>query len=119
MLIAIHPLITHEPKILAQPLRTIARSLSAGQALAVAVLGFAGVAAFGITPNTAVDTPFVRTISRTLPLPAVADAEPADQRFWREERVQRGDTIGSLLARASVVDADAMAFLREASRSAP
>jgi murein DD-endopeptidase MepM/ murein hydrolase activator NlpD len=110
------PLRAHKFRILSQPIRAIARAfahlISPGQALAVAVLGLAGVAAFGITPNTAVDTPFVRTISRTLPLPAVADAEPADQRFWREERVERGDTIGSLLARASVVDADAMAFLR-------
>ncbi len=83
-----------------------------GQALAVAVLGLAGVAAFGITPDTSLDAIPVRSVSRTLPLPAIAvDDEPADQ-YWREERVQRGDTIGSLLARATVVDPDAMEFLR-------
>ena len=32
--------------------------------------------------------------------------------YWREERMQRGDTIGSVLARARVVDPDAMEFLR-------
>jgi murein DD-endopeptidase MepM/ murein hydrolase activator NlpD len=110
------PLRAHKLRILSQPLRAAARAfahlISPGQALAIAVLGLAGVAAFAITPNTAVDTPFVRTISRTLALPAVADSEPPDQRYWREERVERGDTIGSLLARASVVDADAMTFLR-------
>jgi murein DD-endopeptidase MepM/ murein hydrolase activator NlpD len=109
------PLRAHKLRILSQPFRAAARAvahlISPGQALAIAVLGLAGVAAFGITPNTAVDTPFVRTISRTLPLPSVNDAEPPDQRYWREERVERGDTIGSLLARASVVDSDAMAFL--------
>jgi murein DD-endopeptidase MepM/ murein hydrolase activator NlpD len=110
------PLRAHKLRILSQPLRAAARAfahlISPGQALAIAVLGLAGVAAFAITPNTAVDTPFVRTISRTLALPAVADSEPPDQRYWREERVERGDTIGSLLAHASVVDADAMTFLR-------
>ncbi|MGE5738270.1 MAG: peptidoglycan DD-metalloendopeptidase family protein [Betaproteobacteria bacterium] len=112
MLIAIHPLITHKPKILAQPLRTIARSLSAGQALAVAVLGFAGVAAFGITPDTALDTVAVRHVSRALPIPAIAPSAAAEDHYWREERVQRGDTIGSLLARAAVDDPAAMEFLR-------
>jgi murein DD-endopeptidase MepM/ murein hydrolase activator NlpD len=112
LLIAIHPLITHKPKILAQPLRTIARSLSAGQALAVAVLGFAGVAAFGITPDTALDTVAVRHVSRALPIPAIALSAAAEDHYWREERVQRGDTIGSLLARAAVDDPAAMEFLR-------
>ena len=112
MLIAIHPLITHKPKILAQPVRAIARSLSPGQALAVAVLCFAGVAAFGITPDTALDTVSVRHVSRALPIPAIALADAADDHYWREERVQRGDTIGSLLARAAVDDSEAMEFLR-------
>jgi murein DD-endopeptidase MepM/ murein hydrolase activator NlpD len=86
--------------------------LSPGQALAIVVLGLAGVAAFGITPDTSLDTVAVRSISRPLPLPAIASAEEIGDRYWREERVQRGDTIGSLLARAAVVDADAMDFLR-------
>jgi murein DD-endopeptidase MepM/ murein hydrolase activator NlpD len=109
------PLRAHKLRILSQAFRVASRALahfvSPGQALAIAVLGLAGVAAFGITPDTALDTPHVRTISRTLPLPAVAVAEPLDERYWREERVERGDTIGSLLARASVVDPDALAFL--------
>ncbi|HSC23971.1 MAG TPA: peptidoglycan DD-metalloendopeptidase family protein [Casimicrobiaceae bacterium] len=106
----------HELRILSQPIRVawraIAHCISPGQALAIAVLGLAGVAAFGITPDTTLDAPQVRTISRTLPLPTVAVDEPADDRYWREERVERGDTIGSLLARASVVDPDALGFLR-------
>jgi murein DD-endopeptidase MepM/ murein hydrolase activator NlpD len=109
-------LITHKPRILAQPLRAtlrvIAHALSPGQALAIAVLGLAGVAAFGITPDTSLDAVAVQPVSRALPIPPIAvDAAPAD-RFWREERVQRGDTIGSLLARAAVVDPEALEFLR-------
>jgi murein DD-endopeptidase MepM/ murein hydrolase activator NlpD len=86
--------------------------VSPGQAVALAVLGFAGVAAFGITPDTTLDTVPVQRVSRPLAVPAlVSDDAPADP-YWREERVQRGDTIGSLLARASVDDQDAMTFLR-------
>jgi murein DD-endopeptidase MepM/ murein hydrolase activator NlpD len=106
----------HKLRILSQPLRAtchfVAHVISPGQALAIAVLGFAGVAAFGITPDTSLDAPSVRKIFRTLPLPAVAFSDATDERYWREERVERGDTIGSLLARASVVDPDAMEFLR-------
>jgi murein DD-endopeptidase MepM/ murein hydrolase activator NlpD len=47
-----------------------------------------------------------------LPLPKLTVAEELAAPYWREERVQRGDTIGSLLARAGVDDAQAMAFLR-------
>jgi murein DD-endopeptidase MepM/ murein hydrolase activator NlpD len=114
--LAYRPLRAQNFRILSQPLRVALRALahvvSPGQALAIAVLGLAGVAAFGITPDTTLDTPSVRTISRTLPLPAVSVADPSDERYWREERVERGDTIGSLLARASIVDPDALAFLR-------
>ena len=106
----------HKLRILSQPFRAPVRALgrlfSPGQALAVVVLGLAGVAAFGITPDTSLDTLAVRSISRTLPAPVIAVADEGGARYWREERVQRGDTIGSLLARASVDDADAMNFLR-------
>jgi murein DD-endopeptidase MepM/ murein hydrolase activator NlpD len=94
-------------------LHAIAHSISPGQALAIAVLGLAGVAAFGITPETSLDSQSIRSISRPLPVPAIAAAvESPPDRYWRGERVQRGDTIGSLLARASVSDPDAMEFLR-------
>ena len=110
------PLPTHKSRILTQALRATVRVaqhlLSPGQALAIVVLGFAGVAAFGITPDTTLDTLAVRSITRALPLPALANADDGADRYWREERVQRGDTIGSLLARASVDDPSAMEFLR-------
>jgi murein DD-endopeptidase MepM/ murein hydrolase activator NlpD len=109
-------LITHKSPILAQPLRTalraVAHLLSPGQALAVAVLGLAGVAAFGITPDTAPENVAVQRVTRALPLPSFVEVGDVADRYWREERVQRGDTIGSLLARAAVDDAEAMEFLR-------
>src|SRR6187551_1662769 len=110
------PLITHKPRILTQPLRTalgtVAGAVSPGQAVALAVLTFAGVAAFGITPDTALDPVAVRSVSRPLALPTLVPDDAPDGPYWREERVQRGDTIGSLLARAAVDDPDAMSFLR-------
>lgn len=107
----------HKPSILSQPFRVavgaLARFISPGQALAIAVLGLAGVAAFGITPDTSLDTHAVRSISRALPLPPLAElAAPDEHHYWREERVERGDTIGSLLARAAVTDQDALEFVR-------
>ncbi len=110
------PLPTNARRILTQalraPVRAASRLISPGQALAIVVLGLAGVAAFGITPDTTLDTLAVRTITRTLPLPVLANSDDGADRYWREERVQRGDTIGSLLARASVADPAVMEFLR-------
>ncbi|MCC7327471.1 MAG: peptidoglycan DD-metalloendopeptidase family protein [Burkholderiales bacterium] len=83
-----------------------------GQWLAVAVLSLSGMAAFGLAPDTVLDTVPTLTIERALPRPALPDADAADTTYWREERVRRGDTIGSLLARAGVDDPEAMQFLR-------
>ncbi|HQU50375.1 MAG TPA: peptidoglycan DD-metalloendopeptidase family protein [Casimicrobiaceae bacterium] len=81
---------------------------------AVVLLGLTGVAAFGIAPDTVVDPVPATLTVRDLPLPAIADAAaPGPQvPFWREERVRRGDTIGELLARAGIDDADLLALVR-------
>ena len=83
--------------------------------LAVAVLGLSGVAAFGLAPDTTLETVPTRTVVRELVPPPLAHA-PGDDApsagYWREERVQRGDTIGSVLARVGVDDPDALVYLR-------
>lgn len=98
----------------APSLRSISlRALSPGQTLAIAILALSGVAAFGITPGTTLETTPMHRVTRDLPLPPlVADDGTTDDRYWREERVRRGDTIGSLLARAGVDDPEALAQLR-------
>ncbi len=74
-------------------------------------MGLSAVAAFGTAPDTVLDTVPTRLVERALPMPEIkADEDSAV--YWREERVQRGDTIGALLARAGVDDPDAMHFLR-------
>ena len=113
------PLAADEPRILAHPSAAPARPgaprarrlPTPGQWLAIVVLSLTGVAAFGLAPDTTLETIPTRKVERPLPLPALAPADD-DAVYWREERVQRGDTIGSLLARAGVDDAGAMQFLR-------
>jgi len=93
--------------------------LSPWQAFALAALGFSGVAAFGFSPDTTVETVVTHSVVRALPTPIpLVDADEGDA-FWREERVLRGDTIGSLLARAAVNDPEALAFLRANAAARP
>ncbi len=73
------------------------------------------VAAFGIAPDTSTDRITLEQIVQQIPLPATAALTPPQpEQFWREERIQRGDTVGSVLARLQVDDSEALAYLRSA-----
>ena len=68
------PVIAHKLRILAQQagaaaLRVARRPVTPWQALAVAVLGLSGVAAFGLAPDTVLETVPTRLVERALPLP--------------------------------------------------
>jgi murein DD-endopeptidase MepM/ murein hydrolase activator NlpD len=81
-----------------------------GQWMFAALLAGGAVAAFGLVPA---DEPVVvpmTAVVRDLPVPTAAAREPSI--YWHDERVERGDTIGSLLARAGVDDDAAFEFLR-------
>jgi murein DD-endopeptidase MepM/ murein hydrolase activator NlpD len=73
---------------------------------------FGVVAAFGIAPETLIDrlpvNVVVEDLSLTLPL-ATVDAAAT---YPREERIQRGDTVATLLERLQVRDADAEQIMR-------
>jgi len=70
------------------------------------------VAAFGIAPGT-ITEPVSRTqVVEDIPLPALAPSVETDAGYWREERIQRGDTLGALLARLGAADPEALQFLR-------
>lgn len=72
---------------------------------------FAVVGAFAIAPNTQTETVNVRTVVETLP--ANIEAQPAAVRdYWRETRIERGDTLSSMLARMEVNPEDAAAVLK-------
>jgi murein DD-endopeptidase MepM/ murein hydrolase activator NlpD len=72
---------------------------------------FGMVAAFGTAPDTDTQHLKVRTVVENLPLPALTATQAPTDVFWRDERIQRGDTIASLLARLDVNGEDIAAFL--------
>ena len=114
----------HQLRILSQRVAAAAaragrHALSPGQALAIAILGLSGVAAFGFAPDTVLDTVPTHKVVRALALPDLAEPSADAHAYWREERVQRGDTIGSLLARADVDDPPAMVYLRTNAAARP
>ncbi|MGH8248359.1 MAG: M23 family peptidase, partial [Gammaproteobacteria bacterium] len=84
--------------------------------LFLAALPFFGVvAAFGIAPDTVPEKIDIRQIVEEISLPADGFAAlEADDRFWREERIRRGDTVATILARLGVDDPDALNYLLQA-----
>jgi murein DD-endopeptidase MepM/ murein hydrolase activator NlpD len=100
-----------ERRILAQS-TTLARHLMASRAVAIMVLAGAGiVAAFAFAPDSmSPGEPSLRIV-RELSVPVLAPVAQGVG-YWREERVQRGDTLGSVLARLGINDAPAQNFLR-------
>jgi len=99
--------------ILAQKLGRLIVASPLVRVSAVLVLPFIGVvAAFGIAPDT-VTEPVARTaVVQNLALPIARPDTDAVPGYWREARIQRGDTVAELLARLGVEDPDAAAFLR-------
>lgn len=104
-------------RIVAQNLLQLLRSASFRRWALALVLPFGGVVtAFGIAPDTVTDTLERTQVVEELALPLNASALEstllqAQQTYWREERIQRGDTLARLIARLRVNDAEALAFL--------
>jgi murein DD-endopeptidase MepM/ murein hydrolase activator NlpD len=74
-----------------------------------------GLAAFGIAPSTSTDPVVLQRVLQDVPLVIPQpdeNAPPAE--YYREERIQRGDTLGSLLARLHIDDEHAASYLRSA-----
>lgn len=101
--------------ILAQKARQQERKIRLRWLVAASALPLFGVvAAFGIAPQTDPRPIAIHTVIENLDLPHVAQLDSAQDEFWHEERIQRGDTVASLLARLSVNDEAALNFLRSA-----
>ena len=106
-------------RILAQSGTSFGRHLVAGRAAAIMLLtGVGVVAAFAFAPDTLVPTDPAQRIVRELSLPTLAPVARVAG-YWREERIQRGDTLGSVLARLGIDDAPAQNFLRNDARARP
>lgn len=102
--------------ILAQKLFDLVRKFPIRHRVAAALIAvpcFGVVAAFGIAPNTIVETIPVNTVLEELTLPTLTPTVEGIPAFTREERIQRGDTVASLLARLQVDDPAAAKFLRD------
>ncbi len=76
---------------------------------------FGVVAAFGFAPGTQPEHVDIRHVVEQIALPLpTAQASPDSQNYWREERIQRGDTVAAILLRLGVDDPEAMNFLLQA-----
>lgn len=107
-------MLSDKKEILAQKLRTLAhKNLRWLVALSSLPL-FGMVTAFGIAPQTSVDNIPVREVvlnlALPLPLPEISPAA-ANATFWRQERIQRGDTVASLLTRLEVKQQNAQSVI--------
>lgn len=91
--------------------------------VAISTLPFLGVVtAFGIMPQTGLDPAGLKTVSEEVALPLLeqkaARTAATEATFWRNERVQRGDTVAELLRRLNVEDAAASEYLRSEASAA-
>tara|TARA_R110001599_G_scaffold353676_1_gene595015 strand:- start:35644 stop:37014 length:1371 start_codon:yes stop_codon:yes gene_type:complete len=88
--------------------------IASGSALLLAVCAF-GAAGVAPTPPDLKDIE-IRAITQDLALPHLADQiaalDASQQSYINEERVRSGDTLGSVLDRLGVDDADAMNFIK-------
>ena len=71
------------------------------------------VTAFGLVPQSDLDLTSTHVAIEEIALPKVSVDETAAASYWRNERVQRGDTVDELLRRLSIEDAAASAYLRK------
>lgn len=69
------------------------------------------VTAFGIMPQNTFNTSEQKTLVEEIALPVAAQTASTTATFWRNERVQRGDTVAELLRRLNVDDAEATDYL--------
>lgn len=108
----------HKTAILAQKALSHVRERRLRTLVALSTLPLFGVvAAFGIAPETDTRNAPVHTVIEKLELPASAPTVESQGDYWREERVQRGDTVASLLARLNVNDQETAEFLHSAKDS--
>ena len=75
---------------------------------------FGVVAAFGIVPDTSPEDIPVQKIVLNLPLPNISQPNDANIILWQQERIQRNDSVASLLARLNISSEDKSDFLHDA-----
>lgn len=77
------------------------------------------VTAFGLVPESELGLDTGKVAIEEIALPSVAPAPLTENHFWRNEKMQRGDTVAELLRRLNVSDEPASAYLRTAAEAEP
>ncbi len=70
------------------------------------------VTAFGIVPQSEINPASLKTVAEEITLSHVTQAAGSVSTFWRNERMQRGDTVAEFLRRMNVDDVAASNYLR-------
>lgn len=70
------------------------------------------VTAFGLVPHSEISVSGSKVTVESITLPEINPSPVTETHFWRNERVQLGDTILGLLTRLNIEDAAASEFLR-------
>lgn len=98
---------------LTQNILTRERKLKLRWFVALSSLPLLGVVtAFGIVPQNEITSTPMQMVAREIALPGTAQTVGSAAVFWRNEHVQRGDTVSELLRRMNVEDAAAAEYLR-------
>jgi murein DD-endopeptidase MepM/ murein hydrolase activator NlpD len=105
-----------QTRILAPNEQAHARKIRLRWLIVVSSLPFLGIlTAFGIAPDTDTTHVAVQTIVENLPLSSslsVEDNQSSTVSFWRDERIERGDTAAAVLQRLGVNNAQITLFLK-------
>lgn len=72
------------------------------------------VTAFGLVPQSEIGPDSGKVTIEEITLPKTSPGATSAAAFWRNERVQRGDTVAELLRRLNIEDAAASNYLRTA-----
>ena len=98
---------------LTQNILTQERKLKLRWFVAMSSLPLLGVVtAFGIMPQNETIPSSLKTVVEEIALPHAIPTPSSVATFWRNERIQRGDTVAELLRRLNVEDAAANEYLR-------
>jgi len=98
---------------LTQKTMTQERKLKLRWLVAMSSLPLLGVVtAFGIMPQNRIEAIDGQTVTEQIALPSTAQPVGQAATFWRNDRVQRGDTVAAQLRRLNVRDTDASNYLR-------
>ncbi|OGS88260.1 MAG: peptidase M23 [Gallionellales bacterium GWA2_59_43] len=75
------------------------------------------VTAFGLVPESELGLDIGKVAFEEIALPKVTPSTVTENHFWRNEKMQRGDTVAELLRRLNVSDSQASDYLRTATEA--